>query len=93
MRDKEAGDGGGGDAGEGVGERWPTVTAGLTKDLDEVNQYAAPMYATTEAGVTGARPAAGEGEGQQDQAGGGDDLAEPEAPGGAVLAGEVDPAS
>src|SRR3954468_16463866 len=34
----------------------PIVTAGLAKLVDEVNQYAAPMYAPTAAGATAARP-------------------------------------
>ena len=34
----------------------PTVTAGLAKDVEEVNQYAAPMYAPTAAGATLVRP-------------------------------------
>src|SRR3954470_20319074 len=34
----------------------PIVTAGLAKLVEEVNQYAAPMYAPTAAGATAARP-------------------------------------
>jgi tetratricopeptide (TPR) repeat protein len=33
----------------------PTVTAGLAKDVELVNQYAAPMYAPTAAGAAAAR--------------------------------------
>jgi hypothetical protein len=59
------------------------VTAGLAKLVELVNQYAAPMYAPPAAG-------AGQGEDEQDQPGGGDDLAEPQVAGGPVFAGEVD---
>src|SRR4051794_22880902 len=34
----------------------PTVTAGLAKDVELVNQYAAPMYAATAAADSAARP-------------------------------------
>src|SRR4029450_6614861 len=34
----------------------PMVTAGFANDVDDVNQYAAPMYAPTAAGATAARP-------------------------------------
>lgn len=61
----------------------PMVTAGLAKLVELVNQYAAPMYAPPAAG-------AGQGEDEQDQPGGGDDLAEPQVAGGPVFAGEVD---
>ncbi len=34
----------------------PTVTAGFANDVDEVHQYAAPMYAPTAQGITVDRP-------------------------------------
>ena len=34
----------------------PTVTAGLANDVDEVNQYAAPIHAPTAAGAAPLRP-------------------------------------
>ena len=34
----------------------PTVTAGLAKDVDEVNQYAAPMYAPMAGAASMPRP-------------------------------------
>src|ERR671930_440584 len=34
----------------------PTVTAGFANEVEEVNQYADPMYAPTAAGATAARP-------------------------------------
>src|SRR6266536_3824623 len=35
----------------------PIVTAGLANEVEEVNQYADPMYAPTAAGASAARPA------------------------------------
>jgi hypothetical protein len=34
----------------------PIVTAGLANEVEEVNQYADPMYAPTAAGASAARP-------------------------------------
>ena len=34
----------------------PMVTAGFAKDVDDVNQYADPMYAPTAAGAAADRP-------------------------------------
>ena len=50
--------------------------AGLANEVELVNQYAAPMYAPTAGAASAPRPVAGEGEDQQHQPRGGDDLAE-----------------
>ena len=55
-----------------------TVAARLANDADEVNQYAAPIQAATEAAESGAA-GAGERDDHGDESGGGDDLADPQA--------------
>ena len=63
----------------------PIVTAGLANEVDEVNQYAAPDVGADRRRSDRCAAGSGEREDQQDQAGGGDDLAQPQVAGGAVL--------
>jgi hypothetical protein len=63
------------------------VTAGFAKDVEEVKKYAAPIQAGTRAGPQPALTGAGEPTDERKQAGGRDDLAEPQAGGRADFHG------